>query len=231
MGKQPLTQEEVDALLKGLFDDEIETEAAEKTEAEGVVPYDLFSQDHILHGYMPTMEVVNQTFARESTASWSRFVGSTVQVFVESFELLKYREFVRKLPDRTSLHVYETEPLRGSCLLFFDAKLICLVLDILFGGSGRLPVEMRGRDFTTMENRLIQRLLGMCFQDLEKAWSFWGKMSFRLRRSETNPRFVNIVAPTEIVMSSVFRMDLDSDQAVMGCCVPYSTIDSILGGR
>jgi flagellar motor switch protein FliM len=226
MGKL-LTQEEVDALLKGLSDGEIETEAAAKTEAEGVVTYDLFSKDHIIHGHMPTMEIVNETFARESTASWFQFMGRMVEVSVDSFQLVKYEEFVRKLPERVSLNVYRTNPLRGSCLFFFDAKLICLVVDILFGGSGKLPVEMQGRDFTTMEHRVIQRLLGMCFMELEKAWSALGKMSFQYIRSETNPHFVNIVPPTEIVMASVFQVDLELEQAVMGYCVPYSTIDPI----
>ena len=226
MGKL-LTQEEVDALLKGLSEGEIETETPAKTEAEGIVPYDFFSQDHIIHGHMPTMEIVNETFARESTASLFQFMGRMVEVSVESFELVKYGEFARKLPERASLNVYRTNPLRGSCLFFFDAKLICLVVDILFGGSGKLPVEMQGRDFTKMEYRVIQRLLGMCFRDLEKAWSTLGKMSFDHLRSETNPLFVNIAPPTEIVMASVFQVDLELDQAVMGYCVPYSAIDPI----
>ena len=226
MGKL-LTQEEVDALLKGLSDGEIETEVSAETGGTGVMPYDFFSQDRIVQGHMPTMEIVNEKFARESTTSFFGFMGRMAEVTVDSFELAKYGEFIRKVPDRASFNVYKMDPLRGSCLFFFDAKLISLIVDILFGGSGKIPVETHGRDFTTMEYRVIQRLIDMCFEDLGKAWSLLGKMSFQSVRSETSPQFVNIVATTDIVLASVFQVDLELDQAVMGYCIPYSAIEPI----
>jgi len=226
MGKL-LTQEEVDALLKGLSEGEIETEVSAETDGKGVVPYDFFSQDRIVHGHMPTMEIVNERFARESTVSFFGFMGRMVEVTVDSFELIKYGEFIRKVPDRASLNVYKMDPLRGSCLFFFDAKLISLIVDILFGGSGKIPVESHGRDFTTMEYRVIQRLIAMCFQDLAKAWSLVEKMSFQSIRSETNPQFVNILPAADIVLATVFQVNLELDQAVMGYCVPYSAVEPI----
>jgi flagellar motor switch protein FliM len=105
--------------------------------------------------------------------------------------------------------------------------LISLVVDILFGGSGKLPVEFLGRDFTTMESRVIQRLLNMCFQDLEKAWSMVGATSYHHLRSETNPQFVNLVQPSDLVMASRFKVDLDQDQAVMGYCIPFASLEPV----
>jgi len=233
MGKL-LTQEEVDALLKGLSDGEIETEVAGGSDGQGVVPYDFFSQDRIVRGRMPTMEIVNERFARESAVSFFGFMGRTVEVTVDGFELIKYGEFIRKVPDRASFNVYKMDPLRGSCLFFFDAKLISLIVDILFGGSGKIPVEFHGRDFTAMEYRVIQRLITMCFQDLVKAWSLVKEMSFQSIRSETNPQFVNIVPAADIVLATVFQVNLELDQAVMGYCVPYAAIQpikDILHGR
>ncbi len=226
MGKL-LTQEEVDALLQGLSDGEIETEGPEETGSREVLPYDFFSQDHILHGHMPTMEIINEKFARHSTTSLFGFMGKTIEVSVGGFELVKYAEFLRSLPERAAFNVYGMDPLRGSCLFFFDAKLISLVVDVLFGGSGRLPVEMLGRDFTTMEYRVIRRLQDLCFQDLGKAWSVVGEMSFRTLRSETNPQFLNIVPHDEIVMSSVFQVDMEHGQVMMGYCIPYASLNPI----
>ncbi len=226
MGKL-LSQEEVDALLKGLSDGDIETEAPPEPESPTAAAYDFFSQDRTIHGHMPTMEVVNEKFARESTTSLFEFMGRMIDVSVESFELLKYDEFIRKLPERASFDVYRTDPLRGSCLFFFEAKLISLFVDILFGGSGKLRVDIQGRDFTTMEGRVIQRLLQMCFQDLQKAWAVLGEMSFHHLRSESNPQFVNIVQPSDLVMASCFKVDMELDQAVMGYCVPYAAIEPI----
>jgi len=226
MGKL-LSQEEVDALLKGLSDGDIETETPRESNNAAAAPYDFFSHDPVLDGHMPTMEIVNEKFSRASTASLFQLMGKMIDVSVEGFELVKYEEFIRKLPEKASFDVYRQDPFRGSCLFFFEAKLISLVVDILFGGSGKLPVEFLGRDFTTMESRVIQRLLKMCFQDLEKAWSIVGATSFHHLRSETNPQFVNLVQPTELVMASHFKVDLDSDRAVMGYCIPFASLEPI----
>ncbi len=226
MGKL-LSQEEVDALLKGLSDGDIETEAPPEPESTGVVAYDFFGQERAVHGHMPTMEVVNEKFARESTASLFEFLGRMIDVSVESFELIKYEEFIRKLPERASFDVYRTDPLRGSCVYFFEAKMISLIVDVLFGGSGKLLVDIQGRDFTTMETRVIQRLLNMCFRDLKKAWNVVGEMSFHHLRSESNPQFVNIVQPPDHVMASSFKVDMELDQAVMGYCMPFASIEPI----
>jgi len=226
MGKL-LSQEEVDALLKGLSDGDIETEVPEEPENPGATPYDFFSQDRILDGHMPTMEIVNEKFSRACTASFFQLVGKMMDVSVEGFELVKYEEFLRKLPEKASLDVYRQDPFRGSCLFFFEAKMISLFVDILFGGSGKLPVEFLGRDFTTMESRVIQRLLNMCFQDLQKAWTIVGETSFHHLRSETNPQFVNIVQPTDLVMASHFKVDLELDQAVMGYCIPFACLEPV----
>jgi flagellar motor switch protein FliM len=226
MGKL-LSQEEVDALLKGLSDGDIETEAPEQPDSPTAAPYDFFGQDRVLDGHMPTMEIVNEKFSRAFAASLFQLVGRVLDVSVEGFEVVKYEEFLRKLPEKVSLDVYRQEPLRGSCLFFFEARMVCLVVDILFGGSGKLPVEIHGRDFTTMENRVIQRLLNLSFQDLKGAWSMVGEMSFHHLRSETNPQFVNIVQPSDLVMSSHFRVDLESDQALMGYCIPFAALEPV----
>ena len=226
MGKL-LSQEEVDALLKGLSDGDIETEAPQAPEPAGATPYDFFGQERTHDGHMPTMEIVNEKFSRSSSAAMFQLVGKLVDVSVEGFELVKYEEFIRKLPEKASLDVYRHDPLRGSCLFFFEAKMICLVVDILFGGSGKIPVDFHGREFTTMEQRVIQRLLQMCFQDLEKAWSMVGDTSLHHLRSESNPQFVNLVQPSDLVMASYFKVDLELDQAVMGYCIPFGAIEPI----
>jgi flagellar motor switch protein FliM len=226
MGKL-LSQEEVDALLKGLSDGDIVTETPDAPNKAAAAPYDFFSRDLILDGHMPTMEIVNEKFTRASTASLFQLMGKMIDVTVEGFEIVKYEEFLRKLPEKASFDVYRQDPFRGSCLFFFEAKLISLVVDILFGGSGKLPVDFLGRDFTTMESRVIQRLLNMCFQDLEKAWSIVGGTSFHHLRSETNPQFVNLVQPSDLVMASRFKVNLDLDQAVMGYCIPFASLEPI----
>ena len=223
-----LSQEEVDALLKGVSDGEIETEArVEEDAGQGVKAYDFNSQDRIIRGRMPTMEIINDRFSRDATASLFRFMGRMAEVSAESFELIKYGEFIKKLPVPSSLNLFRMEPLRGSSVFFFDAKFIFLLVDILFGGPGRSRMKVEGRDFTTIEYRIIRKLLDMFLKDLESAWCLLEEMHFKYLRSELNPQFANIVAPTDIVLATVFQVELEWDQAYMGYCVPYSTVEPI----
>jgi flagellar motor switch protein FliM len=222
-----LSQEEVDSLLKGISDGEVETEQQVDEAASGHKRYDFSSQDRIIRGRMPTMEIINERFAREVTASLYRFTGKMLDTTVESFELIKYGEFIKKLPIPSSLHLFRTDPLRGSSLYFLDAKLIYLIVDMLFGGRGKFRMKIEGRDFSVLEYRVIQRLLDLLLADLEKSWSFLEEIRCRYTRSEVNPQFANIVPQTDIVLANTFLVETEWDRAFMGYCIPYCTIEPI----
>jgi len=222
-----LTQEEVDALLKGVSGGDIETETCSAQEVVGARVYDFTSQDRIVRGRMPTMEIINERFARDATASLFSFIGRMAEVTVESFELMKYGEFLKKLPVPSSLNLFRTDPFRGSSLFFFDAKFMFLVVDVLFGGSGKSRMKIEGRNYTAIEERIILKLLDLVLDDLRKAWSILDEMSFRYVRSEMNPQFANIAAPTDIVLATTFQIELEWERSVMGYCIPYSTIEPV----
>ncbi len=222
-----LSQEEVDSLLKGISDGEVETEKPADEPVPGHRRYDFASQDRIIRGRMPTMEIINERFAREVTASFYRFTNKMLDTTVESFELIKYGEFIKKLPMPSSLHLFRTEPLRGSSLYFLDAKLVYLIVDMLFGGRGKFRMKIEGRDFSVLEYRVIQRLLNLLLADLEKSWSFLEEIQCRYLRSEVNPQFANIVSQTDIVLANTFLVETEWDRGFMGYCIPYCTIEPI----
>ncbi len=223
-----LSQEEVDALLQGVSHGEIETESPQSDDHDSSLKrFDFTNQDRIIRGRMPTMEIINERFARDATASFFRYIGRMVDVAVESFELVKFGELIKKLPVPSSLNLFRADPFRGSSMFFFDAKLIYLIVDILFGGPGRFRMKIEGRDFTAIEYRIIRRLLEMFFVDLEKAWSMLEEVKFVYQRSELNPQFANIVAPTDIVLASIFEVELEWDRSFMGYCIPYATVEPI----
>jgi flagellar motor switch protein FliM len=222
-----LSQDEVDALLKGISDGEIETETAISLDPSNVKSYDLTSRDRIVSGKMPTMEIVNERFARAASISLCRFIGKVAETRVESFQLIKYSEFIEKLPVPASLNLFRTVPFRGTSLFFFDAALIFFMVDILFGGKGKMHMKVEGRDFTPIEQRIIIRLIEILFKDLQTAWSLIENIGFQYVRSELNPQFATIVAPTDIVLATTFSLELEWVQGRMGYCIPYSTIEPV----
>lgn len=224
-----LSQEEVDALLKGLVDGEIEAESAPPPLPEGVVPYDFTSQERIIRGRMPTLEVINEHFARAFRISLSMILRRTVDLQTNFVQMQKFGEVLRSLPMPCSFHIFKMEPLRGQCLLVVDSKLVFTLVECFLGGSTRFRFKIEGRDFTGIERRLIQKVVLMAFQDLEKAWHPVHPVKMHHVRVEINPMFLGIATPNDIMVVSRFQVEMEQTDGYITICLPYSTIEPIKG--
>jgi len=198
MSNEFLSQEEVDALLRGVSG---ETEEAKVEEDEGGIrTYNLATQERIVRGRMPTLETINERFARNLRIGLFNFMRRTPEISVGPARTLKYGEFVRNLVVPTNLNVVHMRPLRGSALIVFEPRLVFLVIDNLFGGDGRFHTRVEGRDFTQTEQRIIQRMLQVVFEDYERAWAAVHPLKFEYVRSEMHTQFTNIATSSEIVV-------------------------------
>jgi len=223
---QVLSQGEVDALLRGVGDGDVETETDTPEEVSGVVPYDLTSQDRIVRGRMPTLEMVNERFARYTRISLFNLLRRTADVSVGGIQIQKFGEYVHTLYVPTSLNLVKLRPLRGSGLVVFDAKLVFKLVDNFFGGDGR-HAKIEGREFTPTEQRVISMVLEQAFVDLKEAWKSIMPIDFEFINSEVNPSMANIVSPSEVVVVSTFHIELDGGGGEMHITLPYSMIEPI----
>ncbi|MET0089667.1 MAG: flagellar motor switch protein FliM [Candidatus Thiodiazotropha sp.] len=221
-----LSQEEIDALLHGVDSGDVATESDSSSEG-GTVTYDFTSQDRIVRGRLPTLEMINERFARLFRTSLFNMLRRTADLSVSSIQMQKFSEFVHSLFVPTSLNMIRVPPLRGKGLFVLDPKLVFSVVDNYFGGSGRFHTKIEGRDFTPTENRVIQLLLKNAFQDLEAAWKPVFQVSFEYSGSEVNPQFANIVSPSEVVVVTSFHVDLENGGGDFHICMPYSMVEPI----
>lgn len=222
-----LTQDEVDALLKGMGGGEVETETDDSADSEGITPYDLTSQDRIIRGRMPTLEIINDRFARFFRQTMSTALRKVIDISAFSIDMIKFGEFMRALPVPTSLHIFKADPLRGHAIMVIETKLVFNLVDSFFGGSGRGYIKVEGRDFTPIESRLIAKIIKMALEDLEKAWNPVHPLTLSYVRGETNPQFASVVAPTEVVIVIKFEVELEQTVGTLIICLPYSTIEPI----
>ncbi|MGV8074047.1 MAG: flagellar motor switch protein FliM [Syntrophobacteraceae bacterium] len=222
-----LTQDEVDALLRGLSNGDIESEKKAEGEASGIHGYDLTSQDRIIRGRMPTLEIINDRFARLYRVGLSGSLRKVIDITVTQTEMIKFGEFVRTLPVPTSLHVLKMEPLRGHALLVVESRLIFNLVDCFFGGTGRSNFKIEGRDFTSIEHRVIHKIVQSTLKDLDMAWKPVSPINFQFVRSEVNPQFATIVPPSDVVIVVHFELELDRLIGKLILCLPYSTIEPI----
>ncbi|MCE5182553.1 MAG: flagellar motor switch protein FliM [Betaproteobacteria bacterium] len=225
MSDDILSQDEVDALLKGVTGEADESTAVE--EGGGARPYNLAKQERIVRGRMPTLEIINERFARLFRIGLFNFMRRTAEISVSPVRVLKYSEFVRNLVVPTNLNMVHVKPLRGTSLFIFDPNLLFLVVDNLFGGDGRFHMRVEGRDFTPTEQRIIQRLLDVVFEEYKKAWDSVFKVDFEYIRSEMNTQFANIATPSEVVVVTTFNIELGSGGGDFHICMPYAMIEPI----
>jgi flagellar motor switch protein FliM len=224
--RELLSQDEIDALLHGVDSGEVDTTPAPPAPGEAR-PYDFATQERIVRGRMPTLEMINERFARLFRISLFNMLRRTPELTVNGLETSKFSEYTHSLYVPTSLNVVRIKPLRGSALFIFEPKLVVSVVDNYFGGDGRSNVKIEGREFTPTENRVIQMLLRQAFVDLQEAWAPVMNLQFEFQQAEVNPHFANIVAPSEIVVVSRFKIDLDGGGGHLHVTMPYAMIEPL----
>lgn len=223
MSERFLSQEEVDALLEGVNGDS----DAEAAPTGGIQNYDLASQERIVRGRMPTLEIINERFARNLRVGLFNFMRRSPEISVGAVKTQKYSAFLRTLPVPTNINIMQVRPLRGSGLVVCDPTLVFSVIDNLFGGSGKYQTRIEGRDFSMTEQRIIQRLLEVMIEEYRKAWAGVHPLVLDYVRSEMNPQFANIASPSEIVVTTSFAIEIGEAGGSLHMCIPYSTLEPI----
>ena len=219
-----LSQDEIDALLHGVDDGLVQTDNA--AEPGSVKSYDLTSQDRIVRGRMPTLEMINERFARYTRISMFNMLRRSADVAVGGVQVMKFGEYVHSLYVPTSLNLVKIKPLRGTALFILDAKLVFKLVDNFFGGDGR-HAKIEGREFTPTELRVVRMVLEQAFVDLKEAWQAIMEVNFEYINSEVNPAMANIVGPSEAIVVSTFHIELDGGGGDLHVTMPYSMIEPV----
>jgi flagellar motor switch protein FliM len=221
-----LSQDEVDALLQGITGDS--PSATSEPAAKGSIRgYDLASQERIVRGRMPTLEIINERFARNIRLGVFELIRKSPEVSIGSIKVQKYSAFLREIVVPTNFNIVSVKPLRGSGLIVCDPTLVFAVIDSLFGGNGKHHTRIEGRDFSPTELRVIGRLVEVVTTEYKKAWHGIYPLELALQRSEMQPQFANIATPSEIVISTSFTLELGDSSGAIHFCIPYATLEPI----
>ena len=221
-----LSQDEIDALLNGVDGGEVETENDLELQDGVAREFDFAAHDRIVRGRMPTLEMINERFARSLRVSLFNMLRRSAEISVSGIQMVKFSEYIQSMFVPTSLNVVKIHPLRGSALCVFDPKLVFILVDNFYGGVGR-HAKIEGREFSATEQRVVSIVLEHAFKDLEDAWRPIMHMKFKFMNMEVNPQFANIVSPTEVVVVSTFHIELDGGGGDFQVTFPYSMVEPI----
>jgi flagellar motor switch protein FliM len=226
MNQQILSQDEVDALLQGITGESQKLDEAPVDDG-AVRNYDLASQERIVRGRMPTMEIINERFARNIRIGLFNFIRKSPEISIGSIKVQKYSAFLREIVVPTNFNIVSVRPLRGSGLIVCDPTLVFAVIDALFGGAGKYHTRIEGRDFSPTEQRIISRLVDVITAEYKKAWTGIYPLELDYQRSEMQPQFANIATPSEIVVATSFTLEIGDASGTIHFCIPYATLEPI----
>jgi len=222
-----LSQNEIDALLTGVDAGDVETEVDEPLDPNEARPYDFTSQDRIVRGRLPTLEMINERFARNFRISLFNFLRRSPSITVDGIQMNKFGEYIHSLFMPSNLNIVKIKPLKGTALFVMNPTLVYSIVENFFGGSGKYHTKIEGRDFTQTEMQVVMSILKRMFEDLKKAWEPIMALEFEHVGSEVNPHFANIVGASEVVVISTFHVELDNAGGDIHMTLPYSMIEPI----
>lgn len=222
-----LSQDEIDQLLTAISSGEVDTEEIHQaTDQRKIKIYDFKRPDKFSKDQIRTVSIMHETFARLTTTSLSAQLRSLVHVHVASVDQLTYEEFIRSIPNPTTLAVINMDPLKGSAILEIDPSVTFSIIDRLFGGQGEGAKFTR--DLTDIEQSVMEGIIVRVLGNLREAWSTVIDLRPRLGQIETNPQFAQIVPPTEMVVLVTLETKVGEVEGMMNFCIPYLTIEPII---
>jgi flagellar motor switch protein FliM len=222
-----LSQDEVDSLLNGITEGKVETETDISEESKSVEVYDFSKPAGPVHLRLPALGIINERLAgllRTDLQSASR---SVIDVNISNTETVKFSDFCLSLPMPSSLNIFSIKPLRGYSLIVLEGSLVFSFVDSLFGGKGISHVKLEGRRFTTIETRIVEKIVNIILGDFQKAWSDVYEVKTVFVRSEMDPQFVGIGAPDDQVLVNKYEVQLENGNGIITICIPYSSIKPI----
>ena len=226
MNQQILSQDEVDALLQGITGESQKLDEV-AVDTSVVRNYDLASQERIVRGRMPTVEIINERFARNIRIGLFNFIRKSPEISIGAIKVQKYSAFLREIVVPTNFNIVSVRPLRGAGLIVCEPTLVFAVIDALFGGAGKYHTRIEGRDFSLTEQRIILRLLEVITTEYKKAWAGIYPLELEYQRSEMQPQFATIAAPNEIVVATSFTFEIGETSGTIHFCIPYATLEPI----
>jgi flagellar motor switch protein FliM len=209
-----LTQQEIDAVFQ-----KTQGEQTERAGGKRAVPFDFRRPDRIAKSQLRAIHQLHDNFVRNLVSSLSAYLRSYLIINLVSVEQLSYSEFLECLPSPTCIASLGLKPYDGNAVLELNSSLIFPILEILLGGDGKMQFSAQ-REITEIEQVLLDGLFRLILRDLHEAWTFVTQIEFSIETVETEPQFLQILAPTEAVVAVAIEIRIGDSIGMMNIAMP-----------
>ena len=220
-----LSQEEIDALLEAVDDDDagnddllVPETSSKPTEQKNVTLYDFKRPNRVSKEQLRAFRSIHDKMVRTLSAQISSVMRSIVEIQLHSVDQMTYGEFLMSLPSPTSFNVFSMKPLEGSGVLEINPSIAFPMVDRLLGGKGEAYDS--NRDFTDIELNLLDTILRVIMQNLKDAWGPVSEMYPVVEARESSPNVIQIVAQNEIIVMVVMEIIVGHTSGMMNICYP-----------
>lgn len=215
-----LNQDEIDSLL-GFDEDTMGSE-----ETSGVMA--LINSAMVNYERLPMLDIVFDRLVRLMSTSLRNLTSDNVEVSLDQVSTVRFGDYMNSIPLPAMLSVFKAEEWDNNGLLVTDSALIYSIVDVLLGGRKGTPaIRVEGRPYTTIETKLVERMVGVTLGDLSSAFDPLSPVSFSLDRMETNPRFATITQSGNACVLARLRVDMGDRGGRVEILIPYATLEPI----
>lgn len=225
---QPLSQQEIDALLSGISSGTVEVDSLLRETPKQVLPYDFRRPNRISKVQLRSLQSIHESFAETVAYYLLSRLQALASISVTSVDQLFYSEYLLSLPRPGCLYIVELgeEPQR-QVILELSPQLALVIVERLLGGEGVAPPP-KARSITPIEQAVLKGVVEHMLRALEESWSPTAVMQFRLLRMETEPDFVQIASASEIVAVISMQVTIGIHSYVMSLCYPTFALEDVL---
>ena len=228
MAAEVLSQDEIDQLLTAISTGEVDADEVNKTsEQRKIKMYDFKRPDKFSKDQIRTISMIHETFARLTTTALSTQLRALAHIHVASVDQLTYEEFIRSIPNPTTLAVIDMEPLKGNAVLEMDPAITFSIIEKLFGGKSDTASKIN-RELTEIESAVIEGVIVRILGNLREAWSNVIDLRPRLGRIEVNPQFAQVVPPSDMIVLVTLETKIGDVEGMTNFCIPYITIEPVI---
>ncbi|ADC89288.1 flagellar motor switch protein FliM [Thermocrinis albus DSM 14484] len=221
MAEEFLSQEEVNLLLQALGkEEETKTTVTHKE----VKPLDISTLEHISASRIAGLELILERWVSSLKRSLSSVMVSIPAVLKEGVSVVRFSEFVSQLPFPSAIGFFNVHPLRGVSMLVLDPRIIYMTVSSLFGGPPK-PYKIEGKEFTKIELRIVQKILEICYRELEEVWNTVMEVKVIPQGLETNPSLLTIARPKEKFIVLKLLVSLEGSEGYMYLAIPEESLD------
>ena len=199
----------------------------EREKKNRVVAYNFRRPDRWSKEQIRGLYLLHDLFAQSLSSSLPLHLHSMAEVNLISVDQSPYSEFMRSLPDPTTLFTIAVEPSGDVFAIDLSPAVAFPIIDRMLGGNGA-EKEGEHKTATDIELKILEGFMGTVIENYTAAWEPIARLKAKFVGRETRPQMLQIVAPNETVVVVAYQVQVGDSRGTMSFCLPVGLLEPVI---